>query len=1034
MADQKPGGISDEEWAQTPPAVRQLLSQSLNHIQQLDSRAKSGPAIIPPYDNEATLPKIDPAIMAANQQTNLPPSDDKATYILDDGGPADDDGATVNMLLDEDPVAEGATITLPPTDTRDTVETSPQSFLDDVSPADDDGATVNMLLDEDSAAEGATITMPPTDTLGTLEVSSQSFLDDASPADDDGTTVNMLFDEDPAAEGTTITMPPVDTLGTLEVPSQSFLDDVSPADDDGATVNMLLDEDPAADDGATFFMDADTPADDNKTSVNMLDTLPTDDGGATVAMPPTLSTDAEGATGFGLDEMTKADEGGTAYMPDTRPGHPAADDDDDGRTAILSNEALSALPADISTVAVSPVQKTAMGVKKKAAPATLVLEKPKDDLWVKNIVLQSRYRLRRTLGKGGFGAAYLSEDIKLKRGCVIKQMLNPQGISAKELKMRQASFEREAELLVKLNHPGHPNIPDIFDYFSDQNSSYLVMKYIEGQSLQGVAKDESHQLPWDRAVRYIVDVCSALHYMHTQGEEPVMHRDIKPDNVLLGDDGRIWLVDFGLAQAQPVTASGNLSSEQQASSGSVGYTPMEQWLGETVIASDVYAVGVTLHYLLTNLNPLDAYRGADGELQVNIVILRDLHGQLDPVRSVNKELPRELEDIVIAATSSEPEQRPTALQLQQQLEALLSGGQDMALFTFKNGVSAHTIPELVDLCEQNRVEAQRYLYRGDFKRWFTLINRNDLAEAAVKAVKIDAGKDGLERFLKLIMPHLRWRRLGRAAIKTARVGFQLLLILLIALILVLLLGTLGGRWAIQRAIAGYDWDYYTLELDKDNEFDEAYLSENVQDMTRLFLNNVKINPQSPEQVDVSAYLGILYLNTPLALGLENQQPRVMFSELNDTPLYFIGDYLSGGINDGIDEALGKAPINITALEVTDEAIIINVEKSGRGTWNPPTPLPEAIPSPTPTPLPTPTPRSQALLAVFNDLDKDVRLEIEGQSWIILAHDTKVVEKLPGTYEYAITYIENGLSAARGTKTWEAKAYKVRIGLTGATFE
>ena len=250
--------------------------------------------------------------------------------------------------------------------------------------------------------------------------------------------------------------------------------------------------------------------------------------------------------------------------------------------------------------------------------------------------------------------------------------------------------------------------------------------------------------------------------MHTMGDEPVIHRDVKPANIQLGTDGRVWLVDFGLAKAEPVHGSGgNLVTQ---ASGSFGYTPLEQWIGEAVPASDVYSVGVTLHNLVTGLNPLDAYDG-----QFHIQRIQELHGDIPPIRTIDPALPEQLEEIISQATDPNPEQRPTALQFQNQLNALISGDKNVLLYTFKNGQSAETVVQLVELCEQNRHEAEGYLFDGDFERWFRLINRNDLAEAAAQTVKqAKDHKSGLERFLKLILPNVIERRVKRAGRKLHR--------------------------------------------------------------------------------------------------------------------------------------------------------------------------------------------------------------------------------------------------------------------------
>lgn len=810
---------------------------------------------------------------------------------------------------------------------------------------------------------------------------------------------------DPSDDEATVAMPPPADLA---------------ADSDGATVFMPEPPPPAADDGATAYMPVAPPpsttaAGDEATAAMPLPPSGDDDGG-TVLMPDTPSPrpadDAE--TIASPLSSAEAEDGATAYMP-SPPGGPADKPtaDDDGATAYMPSAAAASETAPA------------------AVKQTVVLEY--DDLWEKNIVLQERYRLRKILGKGGFGAAYLAEDVKLKRGCVVKQMLSREGGSPQELETSRENFEREASMLVQLNHPGHPNIPEIYDYFSDKTGSYLVMKYIEGHSLKGVMQQAGGAIDWQEAARYLIDVCSALDYMHTRSGEPVLHRDIKPDNILLGNDGRIWLVDFGLAQAKPVESTGDLSQAQAA--GSVGYTPFEQWLGEAVPASDVYAAGVTLHHLITGHSPIEAYRESDGHVKINVEKLQDLHGRLDPIRKINRSLPRDLEEVVAHTVAADPSQRFTAQQFQEQLQVLVSGAKNAALFTFKNGLSARTISELVDLCEQNRVEAQGYLYRGDFERWFTLINRNDLAEAANKAVTHgEKGKDGLERFLKLIMPNIFLRRLWKATKRIGRAAALALIIFVVAGVLAVAAGTLTARWLIERTIANANWDYYALVLDSPNEFTEGYLTENAHRMSRAYLEDIYIDPQSAGQVEVRANLAnIAAINIPVELRFEQQQPVVTISEINGIPFYWITQTLSDGINRGIAGALQRAPVAVTGLEVSDNSVIVNVARNEHVVWNPPvTPEPQVVTLP--TPLPTATPRGEALLAIFNDLDQDLVVDIGDNRWVVPAHDSKAIEHAPGTYTYNVRYASNGQLAASGTKTWTFRAYKWRIGVNGEQFE
>ncbi|MCB0194369.1 MAG: hypothetical protein KDJ65_20635, partial [Anaerolineae bacterium] len=172
----------------------------------------------------------------------------------------------------------------------------------------------------------------------------------------------------------------------------------------------------------------------------------------------------------------------------------------------------------------------------------------------------------------------------------------------------------------------------------------------------------------------------------------------------------------------------------------------------------------------------------------------------------------------------------------------------------------------------------------------------------------------------------------------------------------------------------------------------------------------------------------------ITVTLNVNKPHVELATINDFSLGWVGRTLANGINNGIDEALSKAPIDVASMDVTDGAIVVDIEKNGRVAWSPPTPDPALVPTTTPIPTPTPTPPGLALLAIFNELDQDFILEIDGQSWSIPAHDTKVIEKAPGSYRYILTYAANGLTAAEGYRDWTYKAYRWRITTEGSIIE
>ena len=770
-------------------------------------------------------------------------------------------------------------------------------------------------------------------------------------------------------------------------------------------------------------------APDEQTTKAKTIALSSDQEGQTVFLPDDPANDDEEATTL-LQEIDEGD-GSTTAVSDDWPGSPNAPSletsthDNKTATQRLSEEE-DARPST-GTVALDQVNLP-------QNPSTVFLnidtatqaksESPPISPFDRDQLLHNRYRRLKILGRGGFGAAFLTDDTKLNRACVIKQLVTF-GKSSREVSLYRANFEREAQLLVALNHPGHPNIPEIYDHFSEADSNYLVMKYIEGRNLQDVLEQSNNQLPWREAVRYAIDVCSALNYMHTHGDEPVMHRDVKPANILLGDDGRIWLVDFGLAKANPVTDAHD-STEETRAYGSVGYSPLEQWFGQARPSSDVYAVGATLHHLLTGVSPLDAYEGKS-----NILKIKELHGKFTPVRQIDSSLPKALEEIISRATDADPERRPTPLQLKEQLSALISSSQ-RALFTFKNGESAQTVPELVDLCDKNRREAEAYLYQGDFERWFLLINRNDLAAAATQAVKENAEqKEGLERFLHLILPNLFLRRLRKATVRVAILIAQFLIIAAIILIPLAICSSYVGGWFLQRSIGTVDWPFNTLSVEEDNVYTEEFLTEKLDGIAGAYLGNLHVDTSPPSRVNVSGVLWGLPMQMPITLTLQTGKPNFEVTSLNDYPLYMLGDNVTAGINSGVDEAFRQSPVDLTSLKVNDQAVVFRVTESDEPN-RPPFATATPTPTPTPSPTPTPTPVPVTLVVVSNELDNDVTLEVTGDEWSqsldLPAKDVQILEPPSGVYQYVVKYKAVNQIAAQGEQIWTLnKAYRLRIG-------
>ncbi len=338
------------------------------------------------------------------------------------------------------------------------------------------------------------------------------------------------------------------------------------------------------------------------------------------------------------------------------------------------------LPATGATVAV-------------AAASTIQLNKAGSNTqWQVGALIgdKQRYRVEKFLAKGGFGETYIATDLQLERQCVIKRMLVNLQWSPKEQQEALTNFVREAKLLAKLATPGHPNIPEIYEYLEAETC--LVMKYIKGQNLDELRP----RLQETKALAAIRDICNALVYMHGS-QPPVLHRDIKPANILLGDDGRVWLIDFGLSKSTPVKTTALQGATMMA--GTIGYTPAEQWQSAAVPQSDVYALAATLHTLLTDHVP----PFTENDLPALILGTK---GAFPPVRSLNPAVDQRVERLIQRSMDLDINKRPTA---QEFLNELLQLAVINATITTPNGYTVTTPQELAQWCHGNWAVACKWL-------------------------------------------------------------------------------------------------------------------------------------------------------------------------------------------------------------------------------------------------------------------------------------------------------------------------------------
>ncbi len=260
-------------------------------------------------------------------------------------------------------------------------------------------------------------------------------------------------------------------------------------------------------------------------------------------------------------------------------------------------------------------------------------------------LLQQRYIIVGRAGRGGMGAVYEAVDTRVgNRRVAIKEMSQGQ-LSEAELADATARFQHEARLLGSLHHP---NLPGVSDAFSERERSYLVMDFIDGKTLLQLLKEAGGRpLPVEQVLHYARQLCDVLSYLHSQ-RPPIIFRDVKPSNIMITTNGRVFLIDFGIAR---IFKEGQ--QQDTVFLGSPGYAPPEQHgTSQTNPRSDLYSLGATLYYCLTGNDP---YYAEDRFF-------------FPPIRQINPQVPMELDQLVQRLVTLDERQRPaSASEVQQAL-------------------------------------------------------------------------------------------------------------------------------------------------------------------------------------------------------------------------------------------------------------------------------------------------------------------------------------------------------------------------------
>jgi serine/threonine protein kinase len=297
-------------------------------------------------------------------------------------------------------------------------------------------------------------------------------------------------------------------------------------------------------------------------------------------------------------------------------------------------------------------------------------------------MIQNRYLIVQPIGKGGMGDVYLAVDQRLGSAVALKRTFfaddNALG----------AAFEREARILGRLRHPV---LPKVIDHFAENGDQYLVMEHISGDDLSKRLEGQNKPFPLKWVMFWADQLLDALSYLHTH-EPPIIHRDIKPQNLKLTDENHIVLLDFGLSKDFDSSRPGDMNSASVA-----GYSPhfaaMEQIRGTgTDGRSDLFSLSATLYQLLANAIPSEALSRADA-------ILNGKDDPIVPLSEANPEVPKAVSDVIMKGIALRQNERyTTAGEMQRALRRAYNRGEADAVQedtkSSKGNVSSSSPPVL----------------------------------------------------------------------------------------------------------------------------------------------------------------------------------------------------------------------------------------------------------------------------------------------------------------------------------------------------
>lgn len=502
--------------------------------------------------------------------------------------------------------------------------------------------------------------------------------------------------------------------------------------------------------------------------------------------------------------------------------------------------------------------------------------------------VSQRYQIKKKLGEGGMAVVYQAFDTYLERDVAIK-ILKGEKVETGSVEQMIKRFEREVKTLAKLTHP---NIVHIHDYGRYQKKPYLIMEYLPGGTLEDRIKQE--RIPFQQAAEILIPVAEALSYAHQRG---ILHRDVKPANIIFSDDGKPLLSDFGIAKILGTNtideSAGNLTQTGMGL-GTPEYMAPEQWHGKFSPQTDIYAIGVVFYEMITGRKPFIA------ETPAAFLIQQMMEDPPHPAEFVD-DLPSAVSNFLFHSLEKEQEDRFGSMEeVVKELQQFASG--------MYAHVTAYQSPNTAKNPPVSTLETWREQSLPGNKAGAKSAPSTTEQKKPSTAGKIARG------FGRIIQ---------QLVITVAIVAVVLAIILTIGAMYVF---GLFSRQAIQNSF--YDEitreETYRMSEEKLNETLDTILMPYFED----FAEDIDADISAPGTLDFTVYRPENEYHLFIVIELINGYPHFSVERLNDQPLLFVRGIMSNQINRGMRRVMDENNVIVTQLEISDNEINYTVTPLG----------------------------------------------------------------------------------------------------------